>query len=392
MRDTRIEDKLRDVLRAEADGIPLTVSAAELDLRLRLRRSQRANRRLLLGAAAALAIAIGAGAAALMINRSNNQSVATSPSPSVTAVAPSGSPTSVEPSPNKSHVGYEQLPSESELVRAAQASHPGFVLATSGDYNGAEDTETYDPGTVSTGSAGQVPVTNAYVIAAACSGTGTFDYSIGRKNIERRSAGVTSAPCDPAATVSAISDVALQTDVPLPVLTFADPHASWRLVVLVRPSALPAEPSSHEPTVACRTPGLDLPTVTLSVNGGASEAGEFGTTGWKGSYSDSAGAVVPTKVIHAKPGDDLRIRIGGDVCADHWTITYAVDVTKPGEPGDVEPVLYFAPVQENPERDLAFAAENRFSSMAVEGDWIINASLGYPDGDAQVYWHLLVEP
>jgi hypothetical protein len=30
--------------------------------------------------------------------------------------------------------------------------------------------------------------------------------------------------------------------------------------------------------------------------------------------------------------------------------------------------------------------------MAVEGDWIINASLGYPDGDAQVYWHLLVEP
>jgi hypothetical protein len=112
----------------------------------------------------------------------------------------------------------------------------------------------------------------------------------------------------------------------------------------------------------------------------------------KAPTATAQGRLVPTKVIHAKPADDLRIRIGGDVCADQWTITYAVDVTKPGEPGDIEPVLYFAPAQENPERDLAFAAESRFSSMPVEGDWIIHASLGYPEVDAQVYWHLLVEP
>jgi hypothetical protein len=88
MRDAKFEDQLRGVLRAEADSIPLTLSAAELELRLRLRRSQRANRRLLLGAVAALAIAVGAGAAALMMNRTNNQSVATSPSPSAPIVVP----------------------------------------------------------------------------------------------------------------------------------------------------------------------------------------------------------------------------------------------------------------------------------------------------------------
>jgi hypothetical protein len=87
MPDTRIENLLRNALRAEADSVPLTISAAELELRLRLRRSQRANQRMLLGAAAALAVAVGVGAAVLANSR-NQQSVATSPSPSAPVVAP----------------------------------------------------------------------------------------------------------------------------------------------------------------------------------------------------------------------------------------------------------------------------------------------------------------
>jgi hypothetical protein len=96
MHDTRIEDQLRDALRTEADGIPLTLTAAELELRLRVRRSQRANQRMLLGAAAALAIAVGVGAAVLANNR-NQQSVATTPSPSAPVVAPQSPGPTVEP-------------------------------------------------------------------------------------------------------------------------------------------------------------------------------------------------------------------------------------------------------------------------------------------------------
>jgi hypothetical protein len=394
MRDTRIEEQLRDVLRAEADTVPLTLSAAELELRLRLRRSQRANQRILLGAAAALAIAVGVGGAVLLSNRNGNQSVATSPSPSAPVIAPTTSPSSApSPTPSASAaVGFDQLPSKAALVQAAQAQYPDFVLAVDGDWNGAEDTETYEPGTISTGSVGTVPVTTEYVLASACSGLGTFDVSIGPRDFERRLAGGTNEQCDPAAAVTYFSDIHLDTDVPLRVETHADPHASWRVVVLVRPSALPDPPTTHEPSVTCKTPGRNLPEVTLSVNGGAPEVGEVGTTAWMGSASDSAGHVIPTHVIHAKVGDDLRMRIGGDVCASAWSITYGADVTKPGEPGDIEPVLLFVPAQENPDQALDFAAENRFRSGAVEGDWIVHAALTFPDGDAQVYWHLIVEP
>jgi hypothetical protein len=385
MHDTKIEDQLRDILRAEADGIPFTLTAPGLELRLRLRGTQRANRRMLLGAAAALVITVGAGAAVLLSNRANNQSVATSPSPSAFIVAPSVVP-SAQPTPGATaQIGFDQPPSGTSLVEAAQAEHPGFVLATSGEWNGSE-------GTVSRGSAGDVPITDEYVVGVACLGQGSFEYSIGPKNFERRHAGGSSGPCDPTAAITTVAGVDLQTDVPLSVETYGDPHASWRVVVLVRESALPAPPMSHQPTAACEAPGQDLPKVTLSVNGGAAEAGDYGTTGWKGSYSDSAGHTIPSHVIHAKPGDDLRIRIGGDICADHWTITYAVDVTEPGEPGAIEPVLFFVPNQENGNQDLAFASENRFSSTAVEGDWIVHASLGFPDGGAEMYWHLIVEP
>ena len=95
MHDTRLEDRLRQVLRAEGDSLPLTVTVDRLETRLRLRRAERANRRLALVTAAALVVAVGAGGGFLLANRGTTPSVAASPSPSASAAAqsPWASPT-----------------------------------------------------------------------------------------------------------------------------------------------------------------------------------------------------------------------------------------------------------------------------------------------------------
>ena len=404
MRDTRIEEQLRDVLRADADSIPLTLSAAELELRLRLRRSQRANQRMLLGAAAALAIAVGVGAAVLANNR-NDQSVATSPSPSAPVVVPSTNATPyVEASPTAGPsvlLGFDQLLSEAALVEAAQKDHPGFVVAASSHWDAGSDTDPHEPGEITTSQVGTMPPTTEYILAGDCRGGGSFQISIGRVDVLARNAGGSSEPCnstqslvDPAGTFTSFTnrDIPGNTDVPLPVNVSVDARASWRVVVLVPESAMAPAPARHGPTVSCKSPGQDLPKITMTVNGGSPVTGEFGTTGWKGSYDDVPGDIIPSHVIDAKAGDALGILIGGDVCTDRWRVTYGLDVTKDGEPGQVEPVWYFSPPQENPDEKLSFASENRFSSIAREGDWIVHASLQFPDGDAQVYWHLIVEP
>ena len=95
MHDTRLEEHLRQVLRAEGDALPLTVTADRLETRLRLRRAERANRRLALVTAASLVIAVGAGGGFLLSNRETTPPVAASSSlaPSAPAQTPSASPT-----------------------------------------------------------------------------------------------------------------------------------------------------------------------------------------------------------------------------------------------------------------------------------------------------------
>lgn len=58
MHDTQIEEQLRDVLRAEGDGIPLTITTAELERRLAARRRATGGRRLSWAAAAVTAIVV----------------------------------------------------------------------------------------------------------------------------------------------------------------------------------------------------------------------------------------------------------------------------------------------------------------------------------------------
>jgi hypothetical protein len=99
MDDTKLEDRLREVLRTEGDSIPLGVTADKVQLRLQLRRSERPNRRLTFGAAAALVLAVGFGSVALLSNRGTVPPVGTSPSPSASA------PAAVSANPVPDYVG-----------------------------------------------------------------------------------------------------------------------------------------------------------------------------------------------------------------------------------------------------------------------------------------------
>ena len=88
MHDTRLEERLRQILRAEGDSLPLTLTQGQLEQRLRLRRSERANRRLILATAAALVVALGAGGGFLLSNRGPTPPVAASSSPSAAPASP----------------------------------------------------------------------------------------------------------------------------------------------------------------------------------------------------------------------------------------------------------------------------------------------------------------
>ena len=59
MHDDQVEDRLRAILRAEGDGLPLTITPEELERRLALRRRERSGRRLGLLAAGLAVIAVG---------------------------------------------------------------------------------------------------------------------------------------------------------------------------------------------------------------------------------------------------------------------------------------------------------------------------------------------
>jgi hypothetical protein len=87
MDDSKLEERLREILRIEGDSVPLGVTADKVQLRLRLRRSERTNRRLMFGAAAALVLAVGAGSAALLSNRGAVPPVGASASASASAAA-----------------------------------------------------------------------------------------------------------------------------------------------------------------------------------------------------------------------------------------------------------------------------------------------------------------
>lgn len=88
MHDGKLEERLREVLRAEGDSIPLTLTADQLQLRLRLWRSERANRRFGLAAAAAVVVALAAAGGFLFSNRSDTPPVGASATPAASGTPP----------------------------------------------------------------------------------------------------------------------------------------------------------------------------------------------------------------------------------------------------------------------------------------------------------------
>ena len=98
MHDDSIEQRLRATLRAEADGLPLTVTPEELERRLTLRRRERTTRRFGLLAAGLAAVAVGT-AFAVAVGPFRGPTVAATAQPSAvpTDVVPTSNPTSGPP-------------------------------------------------------------------------------------------------------------------------------------------------------------------------------------------------------------------------------------------------------------------------------------------------------
>ena len=141
MHDTQIEEQLRGVLRAEGDGIPLTITTAELERRLAARRRATGGRRLRWVAAAVAAMAVvsivAAGNGWLKL-----PAIGTVPSPSPSAsAAPPTQRTAVpsfEPVPG---VGRIEPPEGSTVLREVLPTT--FAGEDSGEYNAGLPADQY---------------------------------------------------------------------------------------------------------------------------------------------------------------------------------------------------------------------------------------------------------
>lgn len=120
MHDTRLENEIRTVLRAEADALPLTITDAELDRRLALRRRDRTGRRFALAAAAVVVVAVGSivafGGGWLQLP---TVGVDATPSPEASTPASSDVAPSVEPTPSEPDVSAD--PARPALGRSDEA-------------------------------------------------------------------------------------------------------------------------------------------------------------------------------------------------------------------------------------------------------------------------------
>jgi hypothetical protein len=151
------------------------------------------------------------------------------------------------------------------------------------------------------------------------------------------------------------------------------------------------EPSVPAPTTACGTPDLTSktpPMVELVQAGAPAVAGEFGTTGWGDTFSESAGDPMPEEAIEVAAGAELELRIAGAVCARAWEIGYGPRGT--GEWLSIDQVGSLVSHHRMRPTDQA-ALANRFDLAELPaGDWYIEAVLHYADGDAWMGWHVIV--
>lgn len=165
MHDSQIEEQLRGVLRAEGDGIPLTITTAELERRLAARRRATGGRRLSWVAAAVAAIAVvsivAAGNGWLRL-----PAIGTVPSPSASA-APS-------------------VPASAESLARIERGQGNLIFEIEPTWSGTGAAPTIEKQ--------GVPTDYVVSIRIACVGTGTVSF-------EERDRTVTDR-CEPDASAS----------------------------------------------------------------------------------------------------------------------------------------------------------------------------------------------
>jgi hypothetical protein len=423
MRDlttTQLEARLRDALRGEADGVPFTLDATNLARRLAQRRRVRRLERDVLAVAAAVVVAVGAAAAFLLNNHSSVVPVGTTPTPSASAPASSSPPPASAPPSASAPVAA--IPADCVRIDPSSESNlpaVNFAIQTGDDIGIPGIDGRHTIGRFSTTGTNWVepdiaqaayvdPATPFKLILPQGACVTTYKVQYGSFN------GFGELPGDLKLLAESSAQMGVMDAVSLPGLgdgdwvvqarldfwTIAGQSVNEDLYYRVEvnqpvPSPSPtAVPQPHSPTRPCGSPDLSVstpPAVALTIPGAAPVAGEFGTTAWHGAASDAAGDVIPTGVISAGNGLDFALDIAGDVCADAWSISLAPIPTGQDGPPILQPSDPLVPEQLNPDQDLTFASENHFAlSIVQSGEWIIHASLQYPDGDAQVYWRVHV--
>ena len=166
MHDQSLEQRLRSALQTEGDGLPLTITAAELERRLALRRHGGVNRYASLGLAAAIGIAL-IGLAGVAGGWFDERAIGPAPLPN-SSTAPSQEPASMPPA-SASVDG--RLPSLDDLLAPldpARIVRAQGVGPAGGSGDGLDPHEqAVEPGSVTFA---PVAVAGAYRVWTACLG------------------------------------------------------------------------------------------------------------------------------------------------------------------------------------------------------------------------------
>jgi hypothetical protein len=298
MHDNALEDRLRQVLRAEGDAVPLTITTEQLELHLRLRRAQRANRRIMLGAAAALVLAVGAGSVALFANRASTPLVGSSQSPDLSSPA------------STSTAG----------VFGILGDYGGQVL-----FDGRSDASepTYDPSFTGDGlvrtSEAALGEADRYIVTFACLGPTPVEVAIGEAGVAIPAASTAESDCRSGQPTQVVLPGLGGVSASLFVTTRED--TIWHVVVAVAVTASPSVSPS-----ATFLPGQSFdPPADIAPYEGWQTLGRL--AGPDGDAVATVGGAVPSGVQH------LLISAA---CNGTGTLTIAMTANSPEEGGDTQ--------------------------------------------------------
>lgn len=146
------------------------------------------------------------------------------------------------------------------------------------------------------------------------------------------------------------------------------------------------------PSTACGAPDLTVttpPAIRLIVDGVPSVAGTVATTSWGTTSHVVDGDPMPRTAVEIPAGATLALQVAGDVCATGWRIEYGPPVTGPWL--SIDRVGSLVLPHRTPPDGPVDGHANRFDLAELPpGEWYIEATLRYADGDAAVGWHLIV--